>query len=578
MKNLNGDQFVQRARTRIVSKRWYTFMAGLLTFLVSTSAFSVSMPVPNGDFMAPGNVGQVGGGALGGSGSSPIGTGPWSGSYQGALALLAPPTLTITAGNASISGLLGVNALGIVNNGAHFSVDSGLPYGPDRRYVVAADVDVGGLLDMGALTSGNAGIAITRAGTRLASSTTSSNISLQLIAGNRYRLQLTYDTASTVSGNVGINLFAEPSGLLTAALFPTVNFSNVTLENRLLNQVPTSSVGVNSGPFNPVVDTVVSPALAVKVLDAQGDPISGIPVTWSAPSTGASATFSGATTFTDPTGVATVTATANTIAGSYQITATVSGVTPSTAFDMTNVAGAPSAMSVLIGPVQQARVNEPFALPLKVKVVDAFGNANQGVTATFTVPSTGASAILSGTTIATGADGTAQVTATANGLVGTYAITAQVSGTSANASFSFTNLLPASIVSNPAGQPSQHGEINQAFSCALVVRVADQIGNPMPGLAVDFIAPGSGPSSMLQSGASTGLSLRVMTDADGLAWVNSTANEIMGNYDVVAQLAFSTTSPIIFSMRNMAVGDPQFFAGFDGPCLAPGALEDTSRQ
>ena len=577
MNSLTEFQSNQDVGLRNTAAKARSFTAALL-ILVSGTAFSASIPVPNGDLSSPANFGQVGGGAIGGSGSSPIGSGPWSGSYQGALGLLAPPTLTITAGNASISGLLGINALGIVNNSGYFAVGSTTPFAANRRYTVGVDVDAGGLLGVGALTSGNVGVAITRSGTRLASSATSSNVTLQLITGNSYHLQMTYDTTATVSGNVGIDVFAEPGGLLTAALLPTVNFSNVTLDQRLINQVPASTVDVSSGPHNPVVATVLAGPLSVKVLDAQGDLIAGVPVTWTAPTTGPSATLSPTMTLTDASGIGSVTATANTIAGAYQIAATVSGVSPSTMFDMTNVAGTPSAMSVLTGPVQQAHVNQPFATPLKIKITDAFGNVNQAVTATFTVPATGASAILSATSIQTGTDGTAQITASANGLVGAYAITAQVSGTSANASFSFTNLVPAGVSSKPAGKPEQHGEVNQAFACTLVVRIADQADNPMPGLAVDFIAPGSGPSSMLQSGASTGLSLRVLTDADGLAWVNPTANEIMGNYDVIAQLAYSINVPMVFSMKNMAPGDPQYFSGFDGPCLAPGALEDTAAE
>ena len=549
-------------------------LAGILMFF-TVAAYSASLPVPNGDFTAAGNFGAIGGGV--GSGSASIGTGPWSGSYQGILGLLAPPTLSITSGKATITGLLGVNAVGVVNNGGYFFVNSTTPYAPNRRYTVGVDVDAGRVLDVGILTSGNAGIAITRAGTRLASSAISSNVTLALLSGNSYRLQLTYETAGAVSGNIGVDLFAEPGALLTAALAQSVSFSNVTLDNRLINQVPAATVGVSSGPFNPVVGTVLAGPLSVKVLDAQGDPIAGIPVTWTAPTTGPSATLSPTVTVTDASGIGSVTATANTIAGSYQITATVSGVTPSTTFDMTNVAGTPANVSVLIGPVQQAQVNQPFALPLKVKITDSFGNPNQGVMASFSAPSAGASAILSTTSVQTATDGTAQVTATANGIAGIYAITAQVNGTSASASFSFTNLLPSTTMPGQVGEPEQHADVNQAFVCSLVVRVTDQ-GSPVPGLAVDFTAPGSGPSSLLQNGTATGLSLRVLTDVDGLAWVNPIANGIAGQYSVIAQLVFSTSAPITFTMKNLAAGDSQFFTGFDGACIASGTLDELATQ
>ena len=290
-------------------------------------------------------------------------------------------------------------------------------------------------------------------------------------------------------------------------------------------------------------------------------------------------TLSPTMTITDASGIGSVTATANTIAGSYQVTATVSGVTPSTKFDLTNVAGTPASVSVLNnGQVQQAHVNQPFAQPLAIQITDAFGNPNQGVTATFSAPSNGASAIISPTSVQTGSGGTAQVTGVANGIAGMYAITVNVSGSAASAIFSFTNLLPDTTGPTRVGNPEQHGDVNQAFVCTLLVRIVDQGGNPVPGLAVDFIAPASGPSSMLQNGASTGLSLRVFTDSDGLAWADPVANGIAGDYSIIAQLAFSTTGPTVFAMKNLAAGDAQFFTGFDGACIAPGTLDEMSTQ
>jgi RHS repeat-associated protein len=82
-------------------------------------------------------------------------------------------------------------------------------------------------------------------------------------------------------------------------------------------------------------------ALQATVKDAFNNGVPGVLVTFTAPSSGPSGTFAGAgatcTVATGPTGIATAPAfTANGLFGSYQITATASGVSGSAAFDLSN--------------------------------------------------------------------------------------------------------------------------------------------------------------------------------------------------------------------------------------------------
>src|SRR5262245_43004633 len=77
------------------------------------------------------------------------------------------------------------------------------------------------------------------------------------------------------------------------------------------------------------VNNAFTSNLQVTVLDASNNPVSGVPVTFTAPASGASATFSGSnvtTVTTSASGVASVTATANAIAGNYSVSATAAGV------------------------------------------------------------------------------------------------------------------------------------------------------------------------------------------------------------------------------------------------------------
>jgi acid phosphatase len=91
-----------------------------------------------------------------------------------------------------------------------------------------------------------------------------------------------------------------------------------------------------------VVMTAFPSLLEVTVKDSTGDPVSNESVTFTAPSSGASASFANGnqsmTVTTDARGVANSTAlTANSTAGSYTATATASGSIVSTTFNLTNV-------------------------------------------------------------------------------------------------------------------------------------------------------------------------------------------------------------------------------------------------
>ncbi len=102
---------------------------------------------------------------------------------------------------------------------------------------------------------------------------------------------------------------------------------------------PASVVAVSGSPQSANVSSAFAAPLQAKVLDAASNPLSGVTVTFAAPSSGAGAMFTSgnvAYVTTNASGVATSPAlTANSIAGSYSITASVPGVTPAV-FALTN--------------------------------------------------------------------------------------------------------------------------------------------------------------------------------------------------------------------------------------------------
>jgi adhesin/invasin len=103
---------------------------------------------------------------------------------------------------------------------------------------------------------------------------------------------------------------------------------------------PASITATAGTPQSTIVNTTFATALKATVRDGNNNPVPGVTVTFTAPSTGASARFGGSATsvtgVTDGNGVATVAPRANNTAGSYTVTASVTGVATPATFSLTN--------------------------------------------------------------------------------------------------------------------------------------------------------------------------------------------------------------------------------------------------
>ena len=321
------------------------FVAGLGFAGVAGAGF---LAVPNGDFSSAANVGSVGGGLIGASGSNvPIGSGPWTGTYDGVIALLAPPTLTVDASTrtATINGMLGISAGGIVNNGGHFGQTLSGSTQSNMRYTLIANLATAASLDLPLLATAGTGIALLAGGTPLVQSTTApaSQARADAIDATTLRLQIHHDTATVVPAALGVQLFDRPQLLLTAALIDTATFSNVRLAESAIpggNSTLTVTGGGSQG--GPIGQPFPSPMTAI-VRDQNGNPVPNTLVTLTAPAEGASATLhSGSESgrvivaFTDANGQITFTADANLIAGCYNVVGTVPGISTEARFRMRN--------------------------------------------------------------------------------------------------------------------------------------------------------------------------------------------------------------------------------------------------
>lgn len=330
-------------------------MLGLLTaafgMMAATSANAGLVTVPNSDFLQAGNAGTVGGGLVNPPATNvPIGTsgGPWTGNYSGVLTILAPPTLTIDsgAGTATISGIAGLSIATIINNGGYFNQTlSSTPYVATKRYTVWTNITSGELLDLGLLTDTGVGVALRSGGTTLASSATAGAglVNLSLLGADLYRLTLVYDTGASVSGNVDIALFDQPAGLLTASLVPSVSFSKVGLNVGAITDSTTQMQVSGLGSLSAEVNTPFAGTLKVLVTDAVGNPQEGVIINADAPAAGASAVLTSSIesgtsirAVSGNDGIAEINATANEIAGCYNVTATLPGSPSKAVFHMRN--------------------------------------------------------------------------------------------------------------------------------------------------------------------------------------------------------------------------------------------------
>jgi uncharacterized repeat protein (TIGR01451 family) len=124
-----------------------------------------------------------------------------------------------------------------------------------------------------------------------------------------------------------------------------------------------------------------------------------------------------------------------------QVNADLSASSASSSFIVTNgtpANGQPAHITALGGTSQSAAISTTFASALQATVTDSAGNPVSGAIVTFTVPSTGASAVLSSGTAVSNISGVAGVIAAANNFVGSYLVTASVGALST--SFSLTNI------------------------------------------------------------------------------------------------------------------------------------------
>ena len=320
------------------------------------------------------------------------------------------------------------------------------------------------------------------------------------------------------------------------------------------NPGPPSQIVINSGNSQAVTVGSAFAPLQITVEDSYGNPVpAGTGVTFTAPSSGASGTFTASYTTTLPT-------TANgTISATLYIQSHRRGVQRDPSLDghylaahfsLTNDPGPPAQIAITGGNSQAVTVGSAFQ-PLQITVEDSYGNAvGAGTSVTFTAPGTGAGGTFasSGTnaaTLQTAANGTISAAFTANHTPGAYSVILSSTGITSPPSFSLTNNPgpPSQIVINSGN--SQAVTVGSAFQ-PLQITVEDSYGNAVgAGTSVTFTAPSSGASGIFTASYTTTLP----TTANGTISASFTSNHIAGAYSVTLA-STGITSPPSFSLTN----------------------------
>ena len=391
-------------------------------------------------------------------------------------------------------------------------------------------------------------------------------------------LLVTAAVAAAVAA-ASLGAFASPGAAADTPSCPTSN--------------PPNELTLGGGtPQTAQLDTGFSNPLQVALANSNGCPVTsvvGTPITFTAPSSGASGTFatSGANTVTvgaDGSGNASApTLTANETAGSYTVIAT--SAYGSVSFSLTNsAAGIPATITPLSLATQSAAINGNYAQQLSARVLDADGNPVSGAMVAFTLGSAGAGGGGGGSASSAGAsfaDGSAQATAitqsngvatsphfVANGTIGRFTATATVGNVSVPASFRLENLPGKRERLTALGSAKRAATVDHRYSRPLRVLLRAANGTPQSGVTITFTlggggggagaGAGAGASASFAGGASTATAT---TGIRGIATSPSlTAGSVSGTVTATATTT-STTSIAHFTLSNRAGKPASITAG-----------------
>ena len=302
-----------------------------------------------------------------------------------------------------------------------------------------------------------------------------------------------------------------------------------------------SSMGISAGNNQSVeVATGVPIAPAVLVRDQNGDPMSGVDVTFTVQSGGG--TITGGTATTGANGVATVGSwTLGTLAGANTLRASVTGLTPAN-FTATGTGGVATALALPTAPSAIVPSGGAFPQQPVVQLRDVYGNdrAQAGVPVTVAIATGGGT--LNGTlTENTDANGAANFTNLAIiGSVGSRTLMFTSPGLTSVTSGAIDVQVGTPATITPTTSTVLGGTVGQPVSNRPTIQVTDAAGNAVVGVTVTFSVT-SGGGSVTGASVSTGLG----GIAQVTSWILGTVvgdNTLDASVDTLPPVTFTATA------------------------------------
>lgn len=206
----------------------------------------------------------------------------------------------------------------------------------------------------------------------------------------------------------------------------------------------------------------------------------------------------------------------------------------------------PATITRIAGEGQTATVGSTLPANLSVRVSDAEGNAVAGSAVSFVVtPGSGA---VGSTLVTTTSEGVAQTTWTLGTAAGPQQLEARVTngetGQTLTTTFSATARAGAPATLQKTGGDAQTGAGGSVLPTQLAVRVVDQFGNPVPGVAVTF-TPAAGSGAVNPTSAVTG--------TDGVARTTWTLGGGAGTSQTVTA-GVTGVAPVSFTASTTPAG------------------------
>ncbi len=371
--------------------------------------------------------------------------------------------------------------------------------------------------------------------------------------GGSATLVFTNTQAGQYTTVVTLQTFGTQSITATDASNPNIKG---TLSGIVVSNGPAANLALTGSPQATPPGQAFAAPLSVTVTDAYGNLVPNQMVTFTAPTSGASAVLSSGTATTNNLGVASITATANAVSGPYAVgvtfgTQTVAGDNADV-FLLNNGSGL-ATLTATSGTPQSTFLGTLFANPLKATLLDGLGKPIAGTTVYFN----SANVIVVTPAAITNASGVASTAANAalNGAAGTFPVTASAGGLSA--AFTLTQVAGEPVVITITGGSPQTTAIGTPFDTPLAVNVADGYGKPRSGVVVTFIPPSPGASATLSAGT-------VSTNSLGNASLNATANNTQGTYNVTASVGGVTVDFVLTNGPPQGNGPPASLAASAG--------------